>query len=109
MAKYLVKANYTAPDGVRGLIANGGTARVAAIQALAAAVGGSLECFYFAFGEVDVYVIIDVPDSTSGLAASLAVNASGLTTAEVVTLITPEEVDAAVKKIPGDGAPRPNA
>ena len=98
MAKYLVKANYTAPDGVKGLISGGGTSRVNAVADLLTSLGGKLESFYFAFGEVDAYVICDLPDSVSGTAASLTVNASGLATCSVVPLITPEEVDAAVKK-----------
>ena len=109
MAKYLVKANYTAPDGVKGLISGGGTARVNAVADLLTSLGGKLESFYFAFGEVDAYVICDLPDNVSGTAASLTVNASGLATCSVVPLITPEEVDAAVKKSPRYSPPGPTA
>ena len=109
MAKYLVKANYTAPEGVRGLIADGGSARVKAVEALLASLGGKVDAFYFAFGDVDAYVICDMPDTVSGTAASLTVNASGLATCSVVPLITPEEVDAAVKKSPAYDAPGPSA
>lgn len=109
MAKYLVKAKYTAPDGVRGLIADGGTARVAAVRALAASVGGTVESFYFSFGDVDAYVILDFPDTASAVAASLAVNASGLASCEAINLITAEEIDAAAKKVPGYDAPGPSA
>jgi uncharacterized protein with GYD domain len=30
-------------------------------------VGGKVEALYFAFGDVDVYVIVDVPDNVSAL------------------------------------------
>ena len=39
--------------------------------------GRTLEAFYFAFGESDVFVIIDLPDNVSSAAISLAVGAGG--------------------------------
>ena len=98
MAKYLIKAKYTTGAGVKGLIEDGGTERVKAATALCASLGGKLESFYFAFGDVDAYVVADFPDQASAVAASLTVSGSGLATVEVVPLVTPEEVDAAVKK-----------
>lgn len=109
MPKYLAKAKYTAPDGVRGLIADGGSARVEAVKALVESVGGAVESFYFALGEVDAYVIVDVPDLASGISVTLAVNASGLATTEIVALLTPEEVDAAARLSPRYDAPGPTA
>jgi uncharacterized protein with GYD domain len=107
--KYLVKAIYTPGEGVKGLIADGGSGRVKAVEALLGSVGGKVEAFYYAFGEIDAYVIIDVPDSLSGIALSLTVNASGLATTSIVPLITPDEIDAAVKKSPLYDAPGPSA
>ena len=109
MPKYLAKAKYTAPDGVRGLIADGGSGRVEAVKALVESVGGTVESFYFALGEIDAYVIVDVPDAASGISVSLAVNASGLATTETVALLTPEEMDAAAKLSPRYDAPGPTA
>jgi hypothetical protein len=40
-----------------------------------------------------------MPDNVSTLAFSLAVNASGGINAKTVVLITPEEIDAATKKV----------
>jgi uncharacterized protein with GYD domain len=37
-------------------------------------VGGTLEAFYFAFGEDDAYVIADLPDNETAAAVALAVN-----------------------------------
>jgi uncharacterized protein with GYD domain len=105
MAKFLVKARYTAPDGVRGLLEDGGSERVAAVKALIESVGGTLEAFYFALGEYDAYVVADVPSIEAGTALSLTVSASGLAVTETVTLITPEQVDAAVKLSPIYDAP----
>ena len=67
MAKYLVKARYKA-DGVRGVIKEGGSGRVAAVTKLAKGLGGKIEAFYFAYGEYDAYVIVDVDDEAAGLA-----------------------------------------
>jgi uncharacterized protein with GYD domain len=99
MAKYLVQACYGA-DGVRGLIQGGGSSRVAVVEAVAQQMGGTVESVYFSFGDADVICIMDMPDNVSAAAASLAVNASGSTTAKITPLITPEELDAAAKKVP---------
>jgi uncharacterized protein with GYD domain len=60
--------------------------------------GGSQEAFYFAFGETDVYVLVDVPDNETAAAISMVVNASGAVQIELVPLLTPEEADEAAKK-----------
>ncbi len=60
--------------------------------------GGKVKAFYYALGESDVYVIVDVPDMITGAAISLAVNASGAVQLSTVALLTPEELDAACKK-----------
>ena len=104
MAKYLAKVAYT-EDGLKGLLQAGGTARVEAVQKLMESVGGKLESFYFAFGDVDAYVVVDVPDAASGVAISLTVGASGAASVEIVQLLTPAEIDAASKKSPAYRAP----
>ena len=96
MAKFLVKASYTA-EGAKGVQGAGGTSRREAVAKLAEGLGGSLESFYFAFGEADVYVVLDLPDNRSAAAASLAVNSTGAVAAEVVVLLTPEDFDAAAE------------
>jgi uncharacterized protein with GYD domain len=60
--------------------------------------GGKLEAFYFAFGDVDVYTIVDVPDNITAAAIALAVNQSGIVTVKNVVLILPEDMDKASKK-----------
>ena len=97
MPKFMIKASYTA-EGVRGLLKEGGTGRRAAVQKVIEGIGGKVEAFYFAYGESDAYVIADVPDATTGIAVSLAVNASGIVRVSTIPLITPEEMDAASKK-----------
>jgi uncharacterized protein with GYD domain len=97
MPKYLLKVSYTA-EGAKGLLKDGGSKRRAAAQRLVESLGGRLESLYFAFGECDVFAIADLPDAASAAAASISLSASGSVTTEAVVLLTPEEVDAAVKK-----------
>lgn len=97
MPKYMIKASY-AVEGAKGLLKEGGTARRAAVQKIMEAAGGKVESFYFAYGDDDAYVIVDMPDSATGIAVSLAVNASGAVRVSTVPLITPEEIDQASKK-----------
>ena len=97
MAKYLLEVNYTL-EGVKGVKAKGGSARLAAAKAAAESVGGSIECFYFAFGGTDVYAIGDFPDNVSAASLSLAVAAGGGVSVKTVVLLTPEEIDQAVAK-----------
>ena len=60
--------------------------------------GGRLEVFYFTFGESDAYVIADLPYNVSTVAVSLAAGASGTVQLKTTVLITPEEMDQAIKK-----------
>jgi len=97
MAKYLIQASYT-QSGVQGVIKEGGSGRRDAIAKLLADLGGTLEAFYFAFGEDDVYVIADVPDNTTAAAISLTVGAAGAARTKTVVLLTPEEIDRATQQ-----------
>jgi uncharacterized protein with GYD domain len=99
MPKYLCHANYVG-DGVKGLLKEGGTSRYAAVEEMLKSLGGTLETFYYAFGETDAYVIVEVPDNVTAAALALAVNASGAATVKTTVLMTPEEVDQATKKTP---------
>jgi uncharacterized protein with GYD domain len=97
MPKYLAHASYTA-EGLKGLLKDGGSKRREAVEQLAKSLGGTMEAFYYAFGDDDLFVIFDLPDNVSATTASLVVNASGAVNAKVTVLITPEEVDQATKK-----------
>jgi uncharacterized protein with GYD domain len=96
MAKFLVDFTYTS-EGLKGLLAEGGTKRKQAIEQLVKSLGGKLEAYYFAFGKADGFTILDMPDNTSAATASLVVSASGAVSTHVTVLLTPEEVDQAVK------------
>lgn len=97
MPKYLVQANYVG-EGLKGLLKEGGSSRRSTVEALIKGMGGTLESFYYAFGDYDVFGVADMPDNVTAAAFSLAVNASGAVQAKTTVLMTPEEVDAAAKK-----------
>jgi len=97
MPKYLFYGSYT-PEGLRGLMTEGGSSRVEAAKQALGSVGGTLEAFYFAFGDNDFYIIVDLPDNVSTTAISWVGNVSGTFAIKTVVLLTPEEVDEAVKK-----------
>ena len=98
MPKYLFEASYT-QEGLQGLLKEGGTQRREVVENLAAALGGSVEAFYYAFGDCDIYVIADLPDDATATAASLVVGASGAGSVKTTVLIPPETVDEATGKV----------
>jgi len=97
MKKYLIKGTYSA-EGTKGLMQEGGTGRKTAIEKMLGDMGGKVESFYFAFGEDDVILVIELPDDVTAAAVALRVNAAGLVRISMTVLITPEEIDAATKK-----------
>jgi uncharacterized protein with GYD domain len=96
MPKYLIEASYTA-DGLKGVMAKGGTARVDAVSKMMADLGGSVESFHFAFGATDAYVIVEAPDDVTAAAVALTVGASGLASAKTTKLLTAAELDRATQ------------
>jgi len=99
MPKYLVQANYVG-DGIKGLLKEGGTGRRAAVDKLFNSIGASVEAFYYAFGDTDLFIIADAPDNVTVAALSLTVSSTGAATVKVTVLLTAEEIDAAAKKTP---------
>ena len=97
MPKYLFQANYT-PEGMQGLLKEGGTSRQQVFEEMAKEQGGSLESFYYAFGGADLYMTFDLPDTATAAAISLSIGAGGALNITTVQLITPEEIDAACGK-----------
>jgi uncharacterized protein with GYD domain len=97
MPKFLIQASYTL-EGVKGLRSAGGSSRRDAVAHALESAGGSLEHFYFAFGNHDAYVVADLPDAEAAAAVALTVNAAGGATTKTVLLLTPEEVDTAAQR-----------
>jgi uncharacterized protein with GYD domain len=94
MPRYLFIASY-APEGAKGVLSKGGSARQTAIEKSVADLGGRVETFDFAFGDADVFTICELPDNKAAAALALAVNSSGGTKVKTIVLMTPEEIDNA--------------
>ena len=97
MKKYLIKASYNA-NGVKGLLTDGGTQRKSVVKKMLEGLGGRLESFYYAFGEHDAYITVELPDDVSAAAAGLRVNSTGVVSMTTTVLLSPEDIDAASKK-----------
>jgi uncharacterized protein with GYD domain len=95
--KYLWQVSYTG-EGVSGLLKEGGSSRRDMIESLLEGLGGNLEAFYYAFGDDDVYCIVELPDNVSAAAVSLTVAAARAARVKTVALLTPEEIDQAAKR-----------
>ncbi|HWQ31678.1 MAG TPA: GYD domain-containing protein [Blastocatellia bacterium] len=104
MPKYLLQGNY-AGEGVKGLLREGGSGRRATVEKLISAIGGRVETFYYAFGDTDVFLIVDLPDNVTAAALSMAVNATGAVALRATVLLSAEEIDEATKKTVSYRAP----
>ena len=93
----MIQASYVG-EGLKGLLNEGGTKRRETVAKAIEGMGGTLESFYYAYGDYDVVGIADMPDNVSSVAFSLMVNASGVINAKTTVLLTPEEIDQATKK-----------
>ncbi len=93
----MFRTSYT-QSGLKGLLAEGGTRREAALRQTIEGGGGALEGFYYAFGDCDLYLIADLPDETAATALSLNIAAAGALTVSVTVLLSPQDVDEAAAR-----------
>ena len=106
MPKYMYSGNYT-KEGAAGLLKDGGKARKEEAKRIVEAMGGSLESYYWSFGEMDFMMIADVPE-TMAVKFSLHVGASGVFTGKLTPLITVEAMEEATStelpsmRLPGE-------
>ena len=97
MPKYLIKGCYN-QSGIKGLLEEGGTSRQRAVETVLGTIGGTLDACYFAFGDTDAYLIVDLPDNVTAAALAATIGASGaFSRYETVVLLTPADIDAASK------------
>jgi uncharacterized protein with GYD domain len=94
MPRYLFQGSYS-KEGAQGLLREGGTTRRAAVERLVHSLGGRLEGFHYAFGETDLFLIVELPGHVAAAAASLIVAASGAGHWRTTVLLSAEELDAA--------------
>jgi len=106
MPAYLMRFSYT-PETWARLIQNPEDRRDAA-RAYLEQVGGSLQGFWYGFGEYDGYVILEAPDNASAAGAVLAIAAGGaLASVDTTVLMTVEETLEALAKSKSIGYRRP--
>jgi len=104
MAKYLFEGRYTS-DGIKGVLKEGGTARRAAVEGALKGLGGKIEAMYYAFGDTDVYVIVEAPDNIAAAALAMGISSTGTVAVKTTVLLTLEEIDQAGKKTMSYRAP----
>ena len=97
MPKFLIRAAYSV-EGMKGLQKEGGTSRREAVKAAVESAGGTMDTFLYAFGEADLYVIVDMPDRESMTALAITIGASGALAPQTIPPLTPEQVDEAVSR-----------
>ncbi|MEU7930793.1 GYD domain-containing protein [Micromonospora echinofusca] len=96
MARFLFTATYTV-EGINGLMKEGGTRRAEVIQALVENTGGRMESLHFALGTHDAYVICDLPDQQTAVALAATIRAAGGLDTRVNPLLTPADMDEALR------------
>lgn len=96
MPKFLFQATYTT-EGIQGLIRDSASGRRADVQAAVKGLGGKVEAFYYAFGEDDVVIIVDLPNSITAAALAVTTSGSGAVRVRTTPLLTVEEVDQALE------------
>jgi uncharacterized protein with GYD domain len=97
MPKYLISASYS-PEGLKGLQKDKASGRRQAVTTAVEGLGGKVEGFYYALGEYDAFVIVDLPDNVAATALGVAVSAAGLARTRTTALLTVEETDRALEK-----------
>ncbi len=106
MPAYLMRFSYT-PDTWSRLIENPEDRRDAA-RAYLEQVGGSLQGFWYGFGEYDGYAIFETPDNVSASGVVLAIAAGGaLSSVQTTVLMSVEETLEALAKSKSIGYRRP--
>jgi uncharacterized protein with GYD domain len=92
----MVQGSYSV-EGLKGVLAEGGSARVTAVRQLLEAGGGTLEAMYFTFGSDDFVLLAEGTDNVNTAALTMMVSATGAVKVRTTVLLTPEEIDAATK------------
>ena len=97
MPKFLIKGNYTA-DGLKGLQKDKASGREKVAAAACEALGGKLDGYYYALGDDDLFVLVDLPSHVQVASLCVTVGASGMFSARSVPLLTVAEMDQALSQ-----------
>src|SRR4029453_14114332 len=97
MPHYLIQVGYN-PRGLEALVKEPQD-RIEKVRPAVEAMGGRIECAYYAFGDHDIVLICEMPDNAAAAAFALAVGAGGTVGSYKTTvLLTPEEAVQAMSK-----------
>ena len=97
MALYMLQGAYTA-EAWAAQVKNPQN-RIEVVRPAFEKLGGKIENAWFTFGEYDVAVVVDFPDSVSAAAISIAISAGGaFKSARTTTLLSMDDGLEAVKK-----------
>lgn len=100
MAKYLVLFSLTSESAKRFIARP--SDRAAVVREVAESAGGSLESYYWMFGQYDGVAVFNLPDSRSMAAVSLAITGSGaLSRFETHELIESGDLTAIAERAKG--------
>ncbi len=106
MPKYLIQASYT-EKGLQAILKEGGSKRFELVGNVIMKMGGMVEALYYALGETDVFMIVNLPDNVCASALSIVSNASGAMNVKTTVLVTLEEIEEATRKIASVVTPVP--
>ncbi len=97
MPRYLFRGSYTSDTWSRLIKAP--EDRAESVRPILASVGARLEALYFAFGDDDVFAIVEAPDNVTAAAISVAITASGAFKSFATSvLMTSDEAIEVMKK-----------
>ena len=97
MAKYLALFGFTS-EAIKQFVVNPSD-RAVVVRRLVESVGGSLECYYWMFGQYDGVAIVEMPDPRAHAAATMALISSGaFTHFETHELIEADDLTAIAKR-----------
>ncbi len=90
MAIYMVQASYTSTTWSK--LVQRPENRMEALRPVVEQLGGKLLAWYYAWGDYDVMVLLDVPGNVNAAAASMAIAAGGaVKEIKTTPLMSPEE------------------
>ena len=102
MAYYMCQVSYTR-DAIQTLV-NKPHDRSEVVRGAVEKLGGKLLGFWYAFGEYDAVLILEMPDNSSAAALPLAAAAGGaISKSHTTVLLTPSEAVSALSKAAKSG------
>jgi uncharacterized protein with GYD domain len=97
MPHYLIQVGYNS-QGVAALVSEPQD-RIEKVRPAVEALGGRIESAYYAFGEHDIVLTVEMPDNTAAAAMALAVGAGGAVSSYSTTvLLTADEAVQAMSR-----------